>query len=305
MLRNSKGQFEKGGAPWHKGLTKAEDPRLPSWPKGVPRSEDTKRKLSEALRIHYTTPDALRREYWINQKNKREIAEELGCSESTVIDRMKEWGIPARPRGQITRIVNQKRMEERSKTINWTSELQNYVDGLLLSDGHINKHVSKYSQSFALRYRGWAEQIHAFFSLHGIDSKISRPYTNEKGHQKIYLNTRVYHQFRNERTRWYPNGEKAFPPDLDFSSRWLLLNWYLGDGSLGRQPKRRSFAVLCVRKPKQDVREWLSEQLNEVLGIESTPCKRTINLKADGTLVFMDYIKDLPIPTCFQYKFDL
>lgn len=305
MLRNTKGQFKKGCTPWNKGVTKSEDYRLSGWTKGIPRSEETKRKISDTLRRHDITPEIIWQEYWIKQKTQKEIAKELGCSRDTIIERMNEWGIPTRPRGQITRMVNQKRMAHRSRQVKWNPELQNYLDGLLLGDGYINKYENYYNQSFALRYRGWAEQIQEYFSFYGIKSKISKTYIDRRGLSRVYLRTSVYNQFGKERNRWYSNGEKVIPRDLDLSSRHLLLNWYLGDGSLKRLQNRRSFAVFYIRRPEQDVREWLSKRLNELLGIVSTPYSREINLHADGTRIFMDYIKDLQIPDCFQYKFDL
>lgn len=189
---------------WNKGITKAEDDRLSGWPKGVPRSEETKRKISETLRKkcdelrkYHFSPEFVLQEYWVSQKTHREIAEAIGCTRDIVERRMMEWAIPSRSRSEVNRLKRRKRIEERSRQVEWTSEVQNYFDGLLLGDGHLNKNDNRYRQGFALRYRGWAEQIQRCLSLYDVKSRVSKPFTTTRGYQKVSLQTRVYvHVFR-------------------------------------------------------------------------------------------------------------
>jgi len=102
----------------------------------------------------------------------------------------------------------------------------NYLEGLLLGDGNIHS-VGSYRQSFAKRRKEWAEKIKRDLEIHGI---ICRFYQSRN---EVNLYTLCEPFLKSLRKKWYPNGEKSVPRDIDFTPD-LLLNWYLCDGKLDK-----------------------------------------------------------------------
>lgn len=177
-----------------------------------------------------------------------------------------------------------------------------YIDGLLAGDGCIqksSKHAKnyRYTQSFALRYKEWAEQI--VFTLASWDIKATlqerKIYDKrtKKTYDQVILQTLCYKTFAIFRSRWYSDGKKQIPDDIQTSYDFFK-NWYLSDGCL---TNRISFAVHCFDQKSVDK---LMKVMKNV-GYHPFYYSNCINLCRKREINrFLSKLKY--IPGCFEYK---
>jgi len=191
-----------------------------------------------------------------------------------------------------------------------SSEVIEYIDGLLLSDGHIRptksgKYTANYSQFFSIKHLDWAELILKDFKKFGIEANLKIiTHKSYKIREEVHLFTKAYKNFKVFRDRWYPNGYKSIPNDLKLTPT-VCLNWYLGDGSLhvsgGIRFATNSFKledILILQKLlKRDVKvistihRWCDKQY--LLYIPKVYSKK-----------FLKYIGDCPVSS-FEYKWNI
>lgn len=209
----------------------------------------------------------------------------------------------------------------------YNSRIQEYLDGLLLGDGCLSsitgheRNISPvYIQTFATRYKEWAEQIQRDFKVLGITSSI-HAYDSNNGIKQIEgrkfiaptisLATLHYYEFNLARRRWYLNGNKTLPSDLILTPL-VILNWYLGDGCLYHHKAGNYRIILATQCFTDNELDYLCSQLKWQTGIVSICREHAINTKGNTLVInrrqditkFLNYINGLNIPSCFQYKFD-
>jgi hypothetical protein len=84
--------------------------------------------------------------------------------------------------------------------------------------------------------------IRAIFSTDERKKKISH-----------VMRTHVYEQLFEQYSKWYFNGKKIVPKDLNFSSKIFLKNWVYGDGTLVNNSTLRlctdDFTVFAAESP--------------------------------------------------------
>jgi hypothetical protein len=186
-------------------------------------------------------------------KTTREIASVVGLGSTRVGTIVKAAGISRRigPRLAAAR-------GKVSPAFDLTSSRRDFLDGLMLSDGHIDRPGaeggSKYSQTCVRRT--WLESLAAEFDGWGVLSAVgeSRP-----GCVEFQLQTRRYRTLVAERERWYPNGgEKRVPRDVNLFSPCLLRNWIAGDGTRCGSDLR-----ICTDGFCPDDVEWLMCRLRD------------------------------------------
>ena len=196
--------------------------------------------------------------------------------------------------------------------------LWNYIDGLLLSDGHIQENINKTSGRYIQRckYKEWLDDISNFFFNYGIINKVSDPIYH-KGFSKdklfvVYsLFTHRYLEFKNMRDRWYKpfyyedregyecfKYKKCIPKDIDLTP-CCVANWYIGDGNISKH-----YIGLATNDFLREDTIFLSELLSKTLDIKCTATKenRIIISRKSGIEAFLDYIKEYKI-SCYSYKF--
>lgn len=182
--------------------------------------------------------ECLRQLYTRDQKSTIQIGRGLGCSHMKVVRYLKRYGIKARDRGEAIHLASRKTFSNNARS-------KNYIDGLIMGDGSIvqtSKWSAYYIQGMAARYELWAHKIKKDFQRFGIDSRvypyqvkaryingISTPTINVIG-----VASKSYTTFIKFRRRWYPNGEKHVPQDIEFTPQ-MLANWYMGDGSYSKR----------------------------------------------------------------------
>lgn len=164
-------------------------------------------------------------------------------------------------------------------TFNMTSKLRSLLDGILLGDGHYTQHRNKLlSSSMTLGQREdrfqWIESVKEILDDSGIVCTVQdcppvrRLLKSGKiltGRASYVLRTGIYRTLLQERQRWYPDGKKIIPRDIDVSNPVTLAQWFMGDGSVYH--KQVTLSTHCFSE--EDVK-WLSEQFLKTLGITAS-----------------------------------
>lgn len=209
--------------------------------------------------------DYLRQRYILDKKSTIQIGNELGCSHMKVVRYLKHYGVKARNRGEAIHLAQRKEFE-------LTQDCKNYIDGLLMGDGSVSltsKWSGYYIQGVSMRYRPWTQKIKQDFERFGIESKADTYDIKERCYigykmppiELARVLSKSYVTFCNFRERWYPNGKKVFPKDIQFTAQ-TLANWYMGDGSRSKRQKQVMFATPSRSQRELDFilskfkREW-------------------------------------------------
>jgi len=258
------------------------------------------------------TRDFLISEYVIKKKSSIDIAREVGCCKKTVLDYMERYGIPRRSSGYSKHL-------KMTNHFPLTREAINYIDGLLLGDGHIlqkTQYSARYDQQFSARFRLWAEKVRDDLARFGIESRLieynAKATIIAKTGQRlppfrgILLYTRYYPEFVFFRRRWYPNRVKSVPRDIEFTPQ-VLANWYMGDGDYDRNTKR---VTLNVNSFSLDDVNFLIKKLRK-MGFKAKNHPKTnqdnqprIRLTPKSSRRFLEVTKPFKVP-CFDYKWGL
>jgi len=170
--------------------------------------------------------------------------------------------------------VPREKAAKRSNHIEITPEIQEYIDGLLLSDGSIalqsTMHSAYLKVGLGSKSEDWALKIRE--DLENLGVKFGKNYRSKDG-TAFGISSISYAEFCLFRQRWYPNGLRRVPRDFALTPI-VVKNWYLGDGVFYRYSekagKNSNISIITLatnRFPKEDV-EYLSSLLKKEIGIE-------------------------------------
>ncbi len=198
-----------------------------------------------------------------------------------------------------------------------TPELKSHLDGALLGDGHYSKLISGgLSCCFQIVQRhdhfDFIESIKNVLDRHGISSTVSRhgektsviKKTGQivRGEASLQLRTACYWNLKQERLRWYPEGKKIIPRDLDVSDPILLAYWYMGDGTTEKESMAISIATHCF---SEDDQQWLVDQFDMKLSlkvkIQRSGIYQYLKMSMGHAERFLDLVRPHLVPT-FAYK---
>ena len=166
---------------------------------------------------------------YLSGMTTREVAATVGCSRSSAGRIVFLNGI-SRPRKQ--RDKYRKSRGSSCKTLD--ASFVEYLDGLLLSDGHLSKfrglsEASMYCQSSVSKE--WLLKIQTYMFSYGIKSKITADRRPQYKHGVCWvLTTNRYYELGAIRQRWYQET-KIVPLDLRLTPI-CVKNWLYGDGTL-------------------------------------------------------------------------
>lgn len=189
-------------------------------------------------------------------------------------------------------------------------EMIQRIEGELLGDGCLKKRTCQSKFSFANSNREYAHWLAGLFIKNNVDltgSGVRKEKYYHKNWNRWFVRynfcTLCSVQFEELELRWYSERRKVVPPDLIISPN-LVLHWFLGDGSL---PKKE-YAIFCTDSFSYEEVCFLSDELNRVIGIASspTPYKTYHRLFVPKTSVpaLLDYMGDPPFSS-MSYKWDL
>lgn len=194
------------------------------------------------------------------------------------------------------------RYSSRTKNnFNITDEARDYIDGLILSDANIQRgtsHATRLCQTFSARYGEWSNKIKEDLGKLGIKSRITKQRYFDRRTNKIYrtllLQTKFYPQFHEFRNRWYSNGKKIVPHDLNLNNI-VIKNWFLGDGG-----RPHETIQLSTDNFDEDSVNILLVKLEE-LGYKFRYTSGRLHLyKKSSVKEFIELVGE--VPSCFSYK---
>lgn len=177
----------------------------------------------------------------------------------------------------------------------------NTLDGLLLGDASVPAGQNLLHFSQRSDRREYVEYVATALGL-PLDRVKDRARQPDTRTGRVYrcseLRTYSDPVFGNLRSRWYPNGRKVVPRDLQLSPE-CVLNWFLCDGSCS--PTRGSAQLmLCTDAFPADDLDFLRGLLSGV-GVEANTCGPRLRVRQNSVARFYDYIGPCPV-TCFAYK---
>lgn len=233
------------------------------------------------------------------------LARKFGIGRSTVHRRLVSAGVNTRDAVEATALRTHRQVEA-------SPQLRALIDGLMLGDGWIE--VSGNSSGRVCveqtsEHSDWLDQLETHWDSVGVEwtrSTRKPRQTNILGRSfesnpAGLLRTRKYATFTEERYRWYPDGTKRVPGDVDLSPL-ALAHWYWGDGSTVREGYGMIFHTDGFTREEVD---FLRDRLNELYGWEPTIRERrrgqfTLGVYKDRQAL-CDLIKPY-CPPCFRYK---
>ena len=171
-----------------------------------------------------------------------------------------------------------------NKHIKITPELQQLIDGLVISDANIrlwkNHKTGRIGIKQTIRYKSWIQDIQKQFVKNNIDCSIKERISNvhlpqdppeiKTQFKSIELSTLMYTELAQQYNRWYKNKIKTIPKDIQLTPI-TLANWYMGDGNtdiqkigkLGQKYYRITLCTECFTlKEHQQLKQQLEKKYN-------------------------------------------
>ena len=214
------------------------------------------------------------------------------------------------------------------------NEAREYLDGLMLSDGHIPPvkygGTGLYRQS--CEHKSWLDKINEDLYEYGIECRvddgrlITGGFSPEGGSIAYSLRTRYYVEFKEMHDKWYikwydidnynkhfwrkdKDGEyfiwqKIVPRDICLSPV-CLANEYFGDGWTSKQTHHNGYhTVLATNGYLREDTLFLADLLSETLNIKCGVNKAgAIGIYTQTDIsTFLNYIKDYRVD-CYSKKF--
>lgn len=232
------------------------------------------------------------------------LSKHYGVSVWSIITRINAAGVHVRSN-----------KEQNEKRLNFTKDqkpiFMGIVDGLLLGDGQIDKKgLLRLEQSN--KRHCWLEDVNnKIISLGGYSKIITIPprimviegrSVFKKEGSLLY--TPAYVEIQEQRKRWYPEGIKRIPKDLELSPLTLAY-WFAGDGTYTKM----GMLTFCTNGFVKEDTQYLIELISN-LGIEANIRKTsrkgqyTIGIfKILEAIKLKDIIEPF-LPECCKYKLE-
>lgn len=256
----------------------------------------------------YRNPEILRRLYWDNELNQRQIGEMFDVSTSEIGLWMKRLKIPTRSPALATHLVN-------ANHVDLLPEGIEFLSGCLLGDGSLtmNKSISAMYQhtNKHREYLIWLMDQMTGFGIEFV-GKIKEIKKTHKGHtySAYHVYSRSYPELARIRNIWYGPDGKQPPRDLILTPL-VLRQWFIDDGHYrhsrcrrcpnGRWYFSRGSVRLCNRSFSKESKIFLVEQLRN-LGLDGIIHPDHIYIQEQYTDDFFDCVGPCPIPDVYGYK---
>jgi len=251
----------------------------------------------------YQNKNWLYQKYWNEELSTKQIAKEANVYNTIISYWMKIFDIPRRTKSKAAHLAKANHCQLSKKAIEW-------IEGELWGDGCLQSR-SKYSAFFSYGSKYWeyinyiADTLKSF----GIrqTGKICKRWIHNNNTlfpNEFFYVSKCYAELKPIYDRWYPNGKKIVPRDLELTPLTLRQE-FIGDGSLIHSKKQNPYIILATYSfPIEDVRRLVKE-LNK-LGFKATrqPHDNSICISTYSTPDFLNYIGKCPC-SVYDYKWRL
>jgi len=240
----------------------------------------------------YQSRGWLKHQYHGLKKDTYEIASLCNVNHATISNWLRRLKIPVRSRSEAIWLG-------RMQPIKISKVLLEILNGCLLGDGWLEKdYTTRFAIEQSYAHRDWVYWLSDLFKAQGIE--VGKASLREKisfGKKIVLcsLKTHSYKEFNFLREKWYPDGVKIVPRDINLTPR-TVLHWHLGDGCF-THPEKVSSAqgrvYFSTQGFSEEDRDILQDKLSGI-GIATYLAKQGQN----GTVV---YIKESQVLDLFQY----
>ena len=247
----------------------------------------------------YKDRDWLYVNYRIKKLSPRQIGEIIEVNHNTIWLWLYKFNFSIRSNAEARHLT-------KGNHCQLSQEAKEWLDGELLGDGGIYSQSSYSARiGYGSKYLEYIEYVSDILTSFGIKQagKISKKYHKDMNCYTYKYTSLDYEEFLPIRKRWYPEGKKIVPRDIELTPL-TCRQWYIGDGCLEHQKKGRSYITLSTNAfPVADV-GWLTNELIK-LGFKTKKqlSNNTIHVSTHSTKDFLDYIGKCPID-CYQYKWN-
>ena len=191
--------------------------------------------------------------------------------------------------------------------------IEDFINGELLGDGHLNKICNKYGEIISVRYQHgtkykryleWLSDIFDKYDIKQCGNITS--YVQKSGFGKGKISNRYstlsYKLLIDLYNKWYKSSKKIVPNDLKLNPI-TIRQWYIGDGSLQRKDNTFSLKLATCAFSKNEVMS-LVNKLHDI-GINSSMTNdNRIYISVYSIIDFFNYIGECPkeIEDIYGYK---
>jgi len=247
-------------------------------------------------RKRYQNEKCLKDAYQGRKLNTYQIAKECNVGQTTIWKWLHKLHIPVRSCSEAFHLYKANHCNLSQKAIEW-------INGELLGDGCIHQ-GSPYSASFkySSKYFEYAQYVSDMLESFGIKQSGKIGIQVHKKVNYYFYQSRYYVELLLSRKKWYPNGKKIIPKNIELTSI-ICRQWFIGDGSLVHQNNQKPYIRFATFGFSISDINLLVKQLIE-LGFKSNkePNYNRIHISSYSTKDFLSYIGNSPV-RCYDYKF--
>jgi len=236
-------------------------------------------------------------------------------SPSTIRTKSKKLGIRNKDRGNAEE--RWLRTSQNYKDLLEDKEFCSIIDGELLGDGCVQQSREGYfSFTYSTVNKEYIEYLHKYIANKTNSRSSVYKYEKNKPHfingkkvvGKQSYGFAVSHKiFKFFRKRWYPNGKKIVPSDLELNPL-VCRHWHIGDGCIYNQSTLE--IVLYTNCFSKEHVEILISKLEEkkILSRLNVANKKkeayVIRMSKENVIKFLKYCGDCPTKS-YEYKWDV
>lgn len=200
--------------------------------------------------------------------------------------------------------ISLKWKEDKYKYCNLTDKDMEIFDGIMISDGHLDRSRISSRITLGFKYRETLERIISdlssltflnIFKYVSVDKRTKNTYVN------YYTKTNFFRNLLFEHERWYKNEIKIIPDDFrltKLSCYW----WYVCDGFISKNNN----VYLCTESFDKLFIEKISTKINNIGFKNSITSRNRIRFYKKDSEKFLKWISnDVNIQKEYLYKWDI
>lgn len=193
--------------------------------------------------------------------------------------------------------------EDKYKYCNLTKYEKEILDGIIISDGSLS--CSRISGRISLIFKYLETINRIILDMPSIEFLKPWKYDSkeDKRTNKSYTNYQTkslsYHNLLHEYNRWYKNGVKIIPRDIDITPL-MCYWWFVGDGY-----NTNNNIYLCTDSFDKESVKSVNEKLKQKGFTTTIRSNNRIFFDKKSSIIFLDWIsKDIEIQKEYLYKWE-